>query len=200
MQTRQQNEELVHRYFDLIRQLRTGVDGAPEKLLELWDPEGTFEFAGSPPVTGMFIGINAIKVLYSNRFAANGMPLKLEGTRRNRRPGRHAPSGRNDALKREGEDAQGGIEDALGTVDTDVSRMRTLDDERVVAGWTTVVGTRDRRGYQISGSHSFTFKDGRISKLRIVVSPKPEANEQFDASALSIDDIGRLSLAAWAVV
>jgi hypothetical protein len=70
----------------------------------------------------------------------------------------------------------------------------------VVAGWTTVVGTRDAHGFQVSGSHSFTFKDGKISNLRVVVSPKHDATEQFDADALSVDDVGRLSLAAWMVV
>jgi ketosteroid isomerase-like protein len=181
MQEAHRHEEIVRKYFDLVRELRTGVEGAPERLVDLWDPEGTFEFAGSPPVTGTFTGINAITVLYRNRFAANGMPLTLQG-----------------AGREEGKD--GGIEDALGVVDTDVHRMRTLDDERVVAGWTTTVGTREGRGYQVSGSHSFIFKGDKISSLRIVVSPKPEASEQFDASTLSIDDIGRLSLAAWAVV
>jgi hypothetical protein len=181
MREAHRHEEIVRKYFDLVRELRTGVEGAPERLVDLWDPEGTFEFAGSPPVTGTFTGINAITVLYRNRFAASGMPLTLQG-----------------AGREEGKD--GGIDDALGVVDTDVHRMRTLDDERVVAGWTTTVGTREGRGYQVSGSHSFIFKGDRISNLRIVVSPKPEASEQFDASTLSIDDIGRLSLAAWAVV
>jgi hypothetical protein len=41
--------------------------------------------------------------------------------------------------------------------------------------------------------------DGKISKLRIVVSPKPDTAAQLDASQLSVDDIGRLSLAAWMV-
>lgn len=168
------HEETVRTYFDLIRDLRTGVQGAPERLRDLWDADGVFEFAGSPPVTGTFVGVNAITVLYQNRFAANGMPLTLEGT--------------------------GGIDTALGVVETDVHRLRTLDEDRVVAGWTTVIGTRDGHGFQVSGSHSFTFKDGRISKLRIVVSPKPDAADQLEAGALTVDDIGRLSLAAWAVV
>jgi ketosteroid isomerase-like protein len=182
MQTRPGHEDLVRRYFDLIRELRTGVEGAPERLRELWDPEGIFEFAGSPPVTGTFTGINAITALYQNRFAASGMPLRLQGIRDK------------DAGSAEG------IDTALGVVDTDVHRIRVLDDERAVAGWTTVIGTRDEHGFQVSGSHSFTFKDRRISKLRIVVSPKPDATEQFDASQLAVDDIGRLSLAAWMVV
>ena len=182
MPQRHAHEDTVRHYFDLIRELRTGVEGAPERLSELWHPDGVFEFAGSPPVTGTFVGVNAITVLYQNRFAANGMPLKLQGVQNNETKGAD------------------GIDTALGVVDTDVHGLRVLDEERVVAGWTTVIGTRDGHGFQVSGSHSFTFKDDKISKLRIVVSPKPDATERFDASALSVDDIGRLSLAAWAVV
>jgi hypothetical protein len=182
MPARPEHENIVRTYFDLIRELRTGVAGAPERLRELWDPDGVFEFAGSPPVTGTFTGINAITVLYQNRFAANGMPLKLHG------------------VNAEPEAAAAGIDTALGVVDTDVHRMRVLDDDRVVAGWTTVIGTRDGHGFEVSGSHAFTFTNDKISKLRVVVSPKHDTTGQFDASALTVDDIGRLSLAAWAVV
>jgi len=174
-----QNEQVVSTYFELITGLRTGVDGSVEKLAELWAPDGVFEFAGSPPVTGTFVGINAITVLYRNRFAASGMPLRLEGT---------------DSKTTDG------LETALGVVETDVHRVRNLDDDRVVAGWTTLIGTADQHGFQVSGSHSFTFKDGKITHLRVVVSPKPDEIEGFDRQALSVDDIGRLSLAAWAVV
>ncbi|BCJ56072.1 hypothetical protein Asp14428_75470 [Actinoplanes sp. NBRC 14428] len=173
-----QNEETVRTYFELIRGLRTGVDGSIEKLTALWDPDGVFEFAGTPPVTGTFTGLNAITVLYRNRFAASGMPLRLQGAAK--------------------EDES--LETALGVVETDVHRVRVLDDDRVVAGWTTVIGTADRKGFQVSGSHAFTLKDGRITHLRVVVSPKPEDTAGFDREALSVDDIGRLSLAAWAVV
>ena len=183
MPKRTEHEELVRTYFELIRELRTGVEGAPDRLRELWDPDGVFEFAGSPPVTGTFVGINAITVLYHNRFAANGMPLTLQGTG----TGEAAPD-------------SAGIDTALGVVDTEVHRIRILDDDRAVAGWTTVIGTRDGHGFQVSGSHSFTFRAGKILSLRVVVSPKPDATEQFSADALTVDDIGRLSLAAWAVV
>jgi hypothetical protein len=68
------------------------------------------------------------------------------------------------------------------------------------AGLPSLIGTRDEQGFQVSGSHSFTFRDGKIAHLRIVVSPKPDDAERFDRAALSVDDIGRLSLAAWMVV
>jgi ketosteroid isomerase-like protein len=170
------NEQLVERYFQYIRELRTGVAGAPERLTELWDEDGVFEFAGSPPVVGTFVGRNAINVLYKNRFNTSGMPLRLTGDKGGQE-----------------------MEVALGTVDTTVTRMRQ-HDRKTVAGWTTLITTEDGRGFQVAGSHTFSFKGGRISRLKVVISPRPEAAESFDLESLDVQDIGRLALAAWAVV
>ncbi len=177
-QTRELREETVRTYFEYIRELRNGVEGAPERLRDLWDEDGVFEFAGAPPVHGSFVGRNAIYVLYRNRFRTSGMPVAIEGA----------------GDEKQAQDV------ALGIVDTEVQRSRALDNGKVVAGWTTVVGTQDGRGFQVAGSHSFTFKDDRIHKLRVVVSPKPDQNENLRLQDLSVDDIGRLALAAWAVV
>lgn len=172
------NEELVHTYFELIRDLRAGDEQAVEKLLSLWDQDGTFDFCGSQPVTGTFKGLTAIHTLYKNRVKAVGMPLVLEG---------------------EGGDAKAPKEAALGVVDTIVGRMKVMDD-KVVAGWRTVIGTEDGRGFQVAGSHTFTFKDGKISSLRIVISPKADDVPNLQLEGLSVNDIGRLALAAWPVV
>ncbi len=172
------NNKLVETYFAYIKELRAGEESAVEKLVELWDSDGVFEFHGAPPVTGTFTGRNAIHTLYKNRFLANGMPLKLEGTKSKE---------------------SGNVEAALGVVNTEVHRTRQTD-EKVVAAWTTEVGTKDGRGFQVAGSHTFTFKDGKIQSLKIVVSPKPDAAENLSLEGLSVDDIGRLALAAWAVV
>jgi ketosteroid isomerase-like protein len=172
-----EHDGIVRTYFDRIRDLRSGKDGAVEALMELWDDDGVFEFAGSPPVTGTFRGKNAIHVLYKNRLNATGMPLRLEATSTER-----------DRAA------------ALGLVDTEVHRTKRMAANKVVAGWTTVVGTSDKRGFQVSGSHTFEFKNDRIAALRIVVSPRPENTPQFRLEGLAVDDIGRLALAAWAVV
>jgi ketosteroid isomerase-like protein len=172
-----EHDGTIRTYFDRIRDLRSGRDGAVEALMELWDDDGVFEFAGSPPVTGTFRGKNAIQVLYKNRFNASGMPLRLEAT-----------------------DKEGDRAAALGLVDTEVHRTRHMAPNRVVAGWTTVVGTDDKRGFQVSGSHTFEFKNGHISAIRIVISPRPDNTPQFRLEGLAVDDIGRLALAAWAVV
>ena len=72
-------EQIVERYFAYIRDLRRGDEAAADRLMELWDDDGVFEFAGAPPVTGTFKGHNAIHVLYKNRAKAAGMRLTLEG-------------------------------------------------------------------------------------------------------------------------
>jgi ketosteroid isomerase-like protein len=178
-------ENLIEKYFSSIKDLRAGREDAVETLVDLWDEDGVFEFAGSPPVTGTFKGRMAIHTLYKNRAKAVGMPMKIQGS------GVAAASA---------EDA------ALGVVETHVNRMRTLEHNaekqsgRAVAGWTTVIGTQDNRGFAVSGSHTFTFKDGRIATLKVVVSPKPDEAPGLSMSALSVDDIGRLALAAWPVV
>lgn len=184
--TMQARQELVDRYFGYIRDLRVGKEEAVDKLVDLWDEDGVFEFAGAPPVVGTFKGRNAIYALYKNRVKACGLPLKLNGDART-------------ATAREV---------ALGTVDTRIHRVRALDKnlaadttpERVAVGWTTVIGTNDQRGFEVSGNHIFTFKGERIASLKVVVSPKADKTDGLRLEGLAVDDIGRLSLAAWAVV
>ena len=173
-----ENEKLVQTYFSYIRDLRTGVAGSIEKLVDLWTLDGTFEFAGAPPVVGTFHGRAAIQALYKNRFAANKMPLTLEVDAKKPVPERQA---------------------ALGVVDTEVKHIRHRDGH-VIAGWTTVIGTADDRGFQVAGSHTFAFKDGKISSLKIFVSPKAEEARNLRLANLGVEDVGRLALAAWAVV
>lgn len=171
------NEYLVRSYFSHIKDLRSGKPGAVEALVELWDPDGTFEFAGSPPVTGTFHGANAIHALYQNRFRSNGMKMRFDA----------------------GAAGAPGQEVALGVVDTDVGGVKQVG-HKVVAGWTTTMGTQDGRGFQVSGSHTFTIRNGKITDLKIVVSPRPHAAPNLKLDGLAVEDIGRLALAAWAVV
>lgn len=171
------HEALVKDYFEEIRALRSGKEEAVERLVGMWDVDGRFEFAGAPPVVATFEGINAIHVLYRNRLLANGMGLDLEGT---------------------GKD---GLDAALGVVETDVHRVRAMED-KVVAGWNTTIGTSEGQGFEVSGSHTFTFRDGKILSLKVVVSPRAQETKAASLSlqGLSVDDVGQLSLAAWAVV
>ena len=176
-QVEPRHEQLVKDYFKQIQALRSGKEQAVDRLVEMWDVDGHFEFAGAPPVVATFEGINAIHVLYRNRLLANGMDLKLRGA---------------------GKD---GLDAALGVVDTDVHRVRALED-KVVAGWNTTIGTREGQGFEVSGSHTFTFRNGKILSLKVVVSPRAQEAkaENLSMAALTVDDVGQLSLAAWAVV
>lgn len=175
-------DRMVKDYFAYVRELRSGKEEAVSKLVGMWDADGVFEFAGAPPLTATFQGRNAIHVLYKNRFLANNMPLKLE-------------------LK--GKNAGGDMNVALGVVDTEVHRTRGMNGSKVVAGWTTVIGTDRGQGFEVSGAHTFTFQNGKIKTLKVVISPQPEATMKtanLSAEDLSVQDIGELSLAAWAVV
>ncbi len=178
-------EKLVDNYFQYIRELRNGDESAVGRLVDLWDEDGVFEFAGAPPVTGTFKGRVAVHTLYKNRVKSSGMAMKIQG---------------HQVAREAAEDV------ALGVVETHVHRMRAIKQagaggpERVVAGWTTVIGTQDKRGFEVSGSHSFTFKNDRIVSLKVVVSPKPDETRGLSLQNLSVDDIGRLALAAWPVV
>lgn len=174
------HEEVVKNYFDYIRQLRNGDAEAVERLLALWDDDGTFEFAGSPPVNGTFRGKNAIHVLYKNRLLASGMHLQFEGA-----PLRNMAA---DDIR-------------LGIVDTEVKTTRPLE-QKIVSAWQTTIGTSDGRGFEVAGSHVFTFENGKIKTLKITISPRPERTEReaLSLESLTVSDIGRLALAAWAVV
>jgi hypothetical protein len=145
--------------------------------MDLWDPEGTFEFAGSSPVVATFKGAAAIRTLYKNRLNSSGMPLAIETN-------------------------LGTSQDVtLGAVDTEVTHLRT-NGTRVVVGWRTTIGTREGHGFDVAGSHLFVFDGSQIKSLRVNVSPKPDVSQlaNLRADSLTVNDIGRLSLAAWAVV
>jgi ketosteroid isomerase-like protein len=170
------NEEMVRRYFELVSQLRKGDEAAVDRLMELWHPEGVFEFAGAPPLVGTFNGALAIRTLYQNRLKARGVRLK--------------------ALDGDGTDMR------LGIVETKVLKTSAKGTSRIVAGWRTTVGTAENRGFDESGSHEFTFQRGKIRKVQVRVASKPKASElgSLSLADLTVRDIGRLSLAAWPVI
>ena len=170
-------EPAVIKYFKLVRALRNGDESSVGKLMEMWQEDGVFEFAGTPPVTGVFSGAAAIQTLYKNRLKSSGMAVRVDSTKIKAR------------------------EVSLGIVDTEVTHVRT-NGKRIVAAWRTTIGTDKGHGFDVAGSHVFTFEDGKIKNLRIMVSPKPEEShlKELKRDDLSVTDVGRLSLAAWAVV
>lgn len=170
-------EGVVSKYFTLVRALRNGDESSVGKLMELWHEDGVFEFAGTPPVTGTFSGAAAIQTLYKNRLQSSGMAVRVDSPK----------------LK--------GREVSLGVVDTEVTHVR-VNGKRVIAAWRTTVGTEEGHGFDVAGSHVFTFEEDKIKSLRITVSPKADESvvKELKRDDLSITDVGRLSLAAWAVV
>ena len=54
----------------------------------------------------------------------------------------------------------------------------------------------------MGGSHQFTFERGKIKKLRVLTSAKATESqlERLSLEGLQVEDLGRLSLAAWPVV
>ncbi len=171
-------EKLVNEYFKQIHALRNGVDKSLEKLTNMWDDDGTFEFCGAPPLNAKFSGRTAIKTLYKNRLHANGMEVMLD----------------NESQKKLKQ-----TEVTLSDVETEVTRVRS-HNSKLVAGWTTRVGTHQKVGFNVSGSHTFSFKNGKIYSLKVVVSPKVDDAPNLKMDDLTINDIGRLALAAWPVV
>ncbi len=169
----------VEQYFKLIRDLRSGDEASVPKLMEMWDQDGVFEFVGAPPLVATYKGAVAIQTLYKNRLQSSKMPIRLEG-----KAGTKATR-----------------EATLGIVDTEVTHLRT-NGNRAVAGWRTTIGTAEGAGFDVAGSHQFTFENGRIKNLRVSISPKADDSRtaNLTASELTVTDVGRLSLAAWPVV
>ena len=86
-------------------------------------------------------------------------------------------------------------------MDTEVTHLRT-DGNRAIVGWRTTIGTQENQGFDVAGSHLFTFREGKIKSLRVSISPKPDESrlQKLAAADLTVSDVGRLSLAAWPVV
>jgi hypothetical protein len=171
------NEQTARRYFALIGELRAGKAESLDRLMELWEPEGIFEFNGPAPLNGAFHGATAIRTLYANRLKASGMPLRLETSRA------------------QPDDV------SLGLVETHVETVRSAE-AKVLAGWKTTVAA-GQHGFDVPGSHEFVFgDDGKIKRLRVSVSHKPVPSRlnHLSMEGLHVRDLGKLSTAAWMVV
>lgn len=83
-------------------------------------------------------------------------------------------------------------------IHTERGRTRATKED-VVVEWTSQIGI-DPKPLKVDGSNAFSFKDNRISDLKIVLSPKGATGQQLKLHELEVSDIGRLALAAWAVV
>jgi ketosteroid isomerase-like protein len=167
------NVNVIKKFFTCLKKIHAGDLKAVDAMLKLWDEDGTIELTGISPYTGKFTGLNAIAVLYKNVARSAGMPLKLEKDRK---------------------------ETALGPRKFNVESIRAVGENRVVANWTTVISTKDGRGFLVAGGDTFVLKGNKIYSDLFIQSPKAEIVRGFKMEGLTVNDIGRLALAAWPVV
>jgi len=165
-------EKVVKEFFGHLKAIHSGKVEAIDKMLALWDDEGVVKLIGLYPYAGEFVGINAISVLYHNVARSAGMPLQLKG---------------------------GKMKTTLAPRKFEIESIHSVGD-KVVATWRTEITTSEKVGFEMSGGDTFYFKEGKISRDMCTMSTRPAEIKGFNLGSLSVNDIGRLALAAWAVV
>ena len=167
-------KNIVTTYFEYLAAIHAGEEAAVEQILDLFDDEASWEILGPHPLVGEFKGRLALEVLFRNLTQVGRLTIRL-GERR---------------VKVE------------KIAPVEVTRQVELAG-RFVADWTQEVRIGDREGIVLDGSTTFYLKDGKIARLRSVAMPRrsPEALPPgLSIEELTVSDIGRLALAAWAVV
>ena len=173
-QDMKRREEVVRSYFRLLSKIMEGDEKAVDEMLELWDEDGSIQFLGPPPLEAEFRGRAAVAVWLSNRLKVRGMPVKIKGI-------------------------GGEAADSLSLTTINLIEIRAVG-EKIIAPHETTVGTDKEQGFILPGHNVFTFKGDKIFSVKVILSPKPEVAEGLKLEELSVLDVGRLSLAAWAVV
>jgi ketosteroid isomerase-like protein len=135
--THSEEQELVRDYFSRLRAIHSGDRGAVDRMLELWDDDGTCTFVGSPPLNGQFRGTMALATLFNNMVQTMGTKVQTE----------------------DGEDV------AVGQPSFTVERMKSRGN-KVVAEWTLRVKVDDCKSFSVAGSNTYTFKGDRIAEHR----------------------------------
>lgn len=165
-------ETIVKDFFGYLKEIHNGNIQVIEKMLELWDDEGVVKLIGLYPYAGEFVGVNAISVLYHNVARSAGMQVLLKDSK---------------------------MKASLGPRKFEVESIQSVGD-KVVATWRTEITTKEKVGFEMSGGDTFYFKGDKICRDLCTMSTKPSEIKGFKVRELSINDIGRLALAAWAVV
>jgi hypothetical protein len=171
-----ERKRLMDTFVDRIKELHAGKKESVGKMLELWDQDGLWEYAGPPPLVGSFRGTVALNVLFKNLTTVSEMELP-RGTKRS----------------------------GVVTVHDFKVLGSSATAEKGDLEWVQVLGFGDANGGALRGHVSFTFKGRKIGSVRAVIMPVPEASDRLLPRGLSlgdltVKDIGRLALAAWAVV
>lgn len=165
-------EKVIKKFFGFLKDLHSGNTKAIDKILELWDDEGSVKLIGLYPYAGEFVGVNSISVLYHNVARSAGMSIHLKDLK---------------------------LKATLGPRKFEVESIQSIGD-KVVATWRTEITTKEGVGFEMSGGDTFYFKGNKISRDLCTMSTKPAEIKGFKLGKLSVSDIGRLALAAWAVV
>jgi len=162
---------LIDDYFARLKSIYDGEEGAIGRMLELWDDDATCTFVGPPPLASQFRGHMALATLFKSM----------------------ATQGTTDVETEDGEKV------SLGKPEFKVHRTRVRGN-KTIAEWDMAVETDDGKSFTVAGSNVFTISDGKIVDLNLVTAPRAGVAAGFKITDLSHLDIGRLALAAWAVV
>ena len=174
-----QMKSVVREYFDEVAAIRTGDSSAVARLMALWDPDAVLHVVGPQGEAGWpreYRGSEAIHGRFNDMMnaAKRGVELKPGG----------APVGF-------------GVTVVLHSVD--------VVESKATAHVAITLHTNEKRprGFEIhSGKFEFEFKSGKLSSVtenvdfNRAIEPRIAGIRQRD---LSVSDIGRLTLAAWAI-
>lgn len=167
-------KEMTNSFLKNFSNIKKGDSKAVIKMLEMWTQDGVFQFDGLPELNGSFHGIMALEVLFTSiaRSAASGNEVR--------------------GLKK------------LHMNEMSLGEIRTIGDE-CYCDWRQVVSREKGQGALIFGNIKLTFRQGLISAVKVVSLPLMSTPDEMLPQGLSmkdinITDIGRLALAAWAVV
>ncbi len=168
------NAELTKKFLAAFKRIKGGDSTAVDEIIEYWVRDGTFSFDGVPELNGSFQGTMALDTLFSSiaRTAESGNEAR--------------------GLKK------------LRTNLLEFGDIRSVGNE-CYCDWKQIISGEEGQGALINGSIKLTFREGLVSSAKVVAVPVMDATDEMLPKGLSmkdlkVDDIGRLALAAWAVV
>jgi hypothetical protein len=168
------NAKLTKSFLASFKAIKNGDSSAVNDIMKLWSRDGIFQFDGVPELNGGFQGTMALDVLFSSIARS----------------------------AKEGNEARGLKK--LKSNKLEFGEIRCVDDE-CYCDWKQVISDKKGRGALINGSIKLTIRKGTVVAAKVVAVPALDATDDMLPKGLSmkdlkVDDIGRLALAAWAVV
>jgi hypothetical protein len=171
-------KELVKSYFATVAAMRAGEKQAVTKMMALWNPDGVLEVLGGRgddgwPRSKVYKGTKEIQARFEAMLQAS--PILLSG-------------------------AKGKVGFDVRVMVGDISEKGNTASALVTA--TVSAGKAGLQSFQIEEKKFvFTFAKDRIQKAveDVSWSDAVVSNRVTATGALSVQDIGRLTLAAWAI-